>query len=183
MSEQEIEKQIQDKGLDAPRLTPELIDASIKGFQPVPTVELVREFHQTFGHPTPTTIDTQDQKTRELRVSLIAEELLELCDGLGLILTIANTEPLNGPIVTIKQNPNRAEVDMVEVADALADLDYVVAGANVVFGLPAERIINEVHASNMSKLGEDGKPIYREDGKILKGPNYWKPDIVSILAD
>ena len=145
------------------------------------TATLVSEFHNTFGHPAPTSINMQDEKTRILRVSLIAEELLELCEGLGLVLTIATGEDSSSS-VNIKQNPNRAEVDIIEVADALADLDYVVAGANVAFGFPSEEIINEVHASNMSKLGEDGKPIYREDGKILKGPSYFKPDIGKILG-
>lgn len=67
--------------------------------------------------------------------------------------------------------------DLIGIADALADLAYVVVGAAVAFGIPLDRVFDEVHRSNMSKLGEDGKPIYREDGKVLKGPNYTPPDI------
>jgi len=72
--------------------------------------------------------------------------------------------------------------DLVEVADAIADLLYVVYGAALTFGVPADEVFWEVHRSNMTKLGEDGLPIYRDDGKVLKGPNYSPPDLLPILA-
>lgn len=139
-----------------------------------PTVQMVREFHKAFGHPAPDTVTIPDTDTQLLRVSLIAEELLELCESLNIQLDI-----IEGDIHITKYSD--LPIDMVEAADALADLDYVVAGGNVVFGFPAEKIVSHVHDSNMSKLGEDGKPIYREDGKIMKGPNYWKPNIGQFL--
>lgn len=73
--------------------------------------------------------------------------------------------------------------DMVEVADALGDMLYILCGTIIEHGMQhkIEEVFNEIQRSNMSKLGEDGKPIYREDGKVLKGPNYFKPNIAEIL--
>lgn len=73
--------------------------------------------------------------------------------------------------------------DLVEVADALGDILYILCGTIIEHGMQdkIEEVFNEIQRSNMSKLGEDGKPIYREDGKVLKGPNYFKPDIGAIL--
>jgi predicted HAD superfamily Cof-like phosphohydrolase len=73
--------------------------------------------------------------------------------------------------------------DLVEVADALGDMLYILCGTIIEHGLQhkIEDVFNEIQESNMSKLGEDGEPIYREDGKVLKGPNYFKPNIKSIL--
>ena len=73
--------------------------------------------------------------------------------------------------------------DMVEVADALGDMLYILCGTILEHGMQykIEEVFNEIQRSNMSKLGEDGKPIYREDGKVLKGPNYFKPNIKEIL--
>jgi predicted HAD superfamily Cof-like phosphohydrolase len=73
--------------------------------------------------------------------------------------------------------------DMVEVADALGDMLYILAGTMLAHGMQdkMEAVFTEIQRSNMSKLGEDGQPIYREDGKVLKGPNYSKPDIKSVL--
>lgn len=75
--------------------------------------------------------------------------------------------------------------DEVEIADALGDKLYILIGTIITHGLEdkIEDIFNEIHASNMSKLGEDGKPIYREDGKILKGPNFFRPNLTKILKD
>lgn len=92
-----------------------------------------------------------------LRISLIEEELRELCEAVN-------------------------DKDIVEVADALADLLYVVYGAGHAFGINLDLAFTNVHVSNMSKLGEDGKPIYREDGKVLKGPNYFPPKIERALT-
>lgn len=73
--------------------------------------------------------------------------------------------------------------DLVEVADALGDMLYILCGTIIEHGMQdkIEEVFNEIQRSNMSKLGEDGRPIYREDGKVLKGPNYFKPNIASIL--
>ena len=73
--------------------------------------------------------------------------------------------------------------DLVEVADALGDMLYILCGTILEHGMQykIEEVFEEIQRSNMSKLGEDGKPIYREDGKVLKGPNYFKPNIVDIL--
>ncbi|HLT50161.1 hypothetical protein [Aequorivita nionensis] len=73
--------------------------------------------------------------------------------------------------------------DLVEVADALGDMLYILCGTIIEHGMQykIEEVFNEIQRSNMSKLGEDGKPIYREDGKVLKGPNYFKPKIQEIL--
>ena len=73
--------------------------------------------------------------------------------------------------------------DLVEVADALGDMLYILCGTIIEHGLQhkIEEVFNEIQRSNMSKLGENGEPIYREDGKVLKGPNYFKPDIKAIL--
>lgn len=73
--------------------------------------------------------------------------------------------------------------DLVEVADALGDMLYILCGTIIEHGLQhqIEEVFNEIQRSNMSKLGDNGEPIYRDDGKVLKGPNYFKPDIASIL--
>ena len=75
--------------------------------------------------------------------------------------------------------------DLVEVADALGDMLYILCGTIIEHGMQdkIEEVFNEIQRSNMSKLGEDGKPIYREDGKVLKGPNYFKPNIKEILEN
>lgn len=119
--------------------------------------EMVREFHQHYSMPIGTVPTFILDDTREaLRNHLEVEEQEEWKDA------IYND-------------------DIVEVADAIGDYIYVLLGRTVEMGLPMDEIFAEIHRSNMSKLGEDGKPIYREDGKVLKGPNYTPPDIESIL--
>lgn len=123
------------------------------------TLEQVSEFHETYGLPVRGEPDISDEKTNALRINLIAEELEELQDALK-------------------------AGDVVEVLDALTDLQYVLDGAYLSFGLHdvKEVAFDEVHRSNMSKLDEDGKPIRREsDGKVMKGPNYWKPDLLKFI--
>jgi predicted HAD superfamily Cof-like phosphohydrolase len=123
------------------------------------TLEQVREFHETYGLPVESAPNISDQKTNDLRINLIAEELDELQEAL-------------------KNN------DIVETLDALIDLQYVLDGAFLSFGLHDVKDIAfaEVHRSNMSKLGEDGKPIRREsDGKVMKGPNYFVPDMSQFI--
>jgi predicted HAD superfamily Cof-like phosphohydrolase len=126
------------------------------------SIDKVREFHEAFGvavapTPTPSTADI-----RELRVRLIAEELVELCEALGVGLRISHNPAES--IFEAWSYGTDADVDLVETADALGDLDYVVQGANLVFGIPAVAVMDEIHRSNMSKLGYDGKPVLRADG-------------------
>lgn len=117
----------------------------------------VREFHQKFGHPAPEFPTLIAGRRATLRISLIDEELSELKQAI-------------------------ASNNLIGIADALGDLDYVVNGAAVEFGIDLPAITAEIHRSNMTKLGEDGKPIYREDGKILKGNSYTPPRLESILG-
>lgn len=121
--------------------------------------QMVREFHETFKHPHPEKPQVEVEKVNLIRVKLIQEELDELEEAL------ANRDP-------------------IETFDALCDLQYVLDGAFIALGYTEQFKdlgVEEVHRSNMSKLGEDGKPIYREDGKVLKGPNYSEPDLKEVL--
>ena len=123
------------------------------------TLDQVQEFHETYGLPVKDSPVISDPKTNKLRINLLAEEVEELQEALE-------------------------AGDMVEVLDALTDIQYVLDGAYLSFGLQHVKMaaFEEVQRSNMSKLGEDGKPIVREeDGKILKGPNYFKPDIAQFI--
>lgn len=123
------------------------------------TLEQVQEFHETYGLPVERELNISDEKTKALRINLLQEELDELKEAL-------------------------ANNDAVETLDALIDLQYVLDGAFLSFGLQDVKMtaFNEVHRSNMSKLGEDGKPIHRpEDGKVMKGPNYFKPDMAQFI--
>ena len=119
--------------------------------------ELVGDFMEAFGQDVQLEPTWPDFSTRELRIELIQEELEELSDAV-------------------------ADRDMVQIADALTDLLYVVYGAGHSFGIDLDECFQEVHASNMSKLGEDGRPIYRDDGKVLKGPSFFEPDLEGILG-
>jgi predicted HAD superfamily Cof-like phosphohydrolase len=119
-------------------------------------LDLVRNFHLIFNRPirsVPTMIPLND---RWLRLDLIEEELDELHVALQ-------------------------DGKLVDAADAIADLLYVVYGTAVEMGLDANALVQEVHRANMSKLDENGKAILREDGKVLKGPNYKPPDIKGVL--
>ena len=118
--------------------------------------EKVENFMIAFKQEVKVQPELADFNTAELRLDLITEELDELS-------------------VAIDND------DLVEIADALTDLLYVVYGAGHAYGIDLDECFDEVHRSNMSKLGEDGKPIYREDGKVLKGPDYFTPDLESIL--
>jgi predicted HAD superfamily Cof-like phosphohydrolase len=128
-------------------------------FMPKTTLEQVQEFHETYGLPVEAAQTLNDEKTQALRVNLLAEEVEELKEALE-------------------------DGDILEVLDALTDIQYVLDGAYLSFGLQGvkEAAFEEVHRSNMSKLGEDGKPIRREsDGKVMKGPNYFKPDLAQFI--
>ena len=109
-------------------------------------------FMKTFGQEVKNKPSFSIEKINQLRISLIQEELDELKEAM-------------------------ANNDLLEVADALTDLLYVTYGAGHAFGIDLDKCFNEVQNSNMSKLGEDGKPIYNEFGKVMKGPNYFKPDL------
>ncbi|WP_263729918.1 nucleoside triphosphate pyrophosphohydrolase family protein [Cellulomonas sp. SG140] len=132
-------------------------------------IEQVRQFHETFGHPVASAPTVGDKALRELRFDLISEELDELFEALG----DAGACACDSATVT--------EPDLVEMADALGDITYVVIGAALAFGIDLEAVVAEIHRSNMSKLGADGKPIYREDGKVLKGPGYSRPNLRPIV--
>jgi predicted HAD superfamily Cof-like phosphohydrolase len=134
----------------------------------------VSEFHRAFGQDIADKPSVPDDKTVVLRVNLIAEEFCEMLeavygddDGIHAIMEAIKHQVAYGNI----------RVDMVDFADALADLDYVAEGARLTFGIDGAPIAAEVHRSNMAKLGPDGKPIIREDGKRLKPPGWTPPDI------
>jgi len=139
--------------------------------------ERVREFHKKFGHPVadkPTVIE--DDRTA-LRLALIFEEALELADAMG-FFTGEAAETIermlsHGPVV---------DANLVATADALGDLEYVTNGAALEMGINLPKVVREIHRSNMTKLGPDGKPVYREDGKILKGEGYEPPNLEEVLG-
>ncbi len=109
-------------------------------------------FMKTFGQEVKTSPSLSTDKINNLRINLIKEELEEL------------TEALNNK-------------DLLEVADALTDILYVTYGAGHAFGIDLDKCFDEVQNSNMSKLDNNGKPIYNDSGKVMKGPNYFKPDL------
>ena len=119
--------------------------------------EKVGLFMSTFGQEVKKKSELSSEKTNSLRLSLIQEELDELTKA-------------------IKEN------DILEVADALTDILYVTYGAGHSFGINLDKCFEEVQKSNMSKLGKDGKPIYNENGKVMKGPDYFKPDLSKFLT-
>ena len=143
----------------------------------------VAEFHKTFGHPVrdgAQRIPTRDEALLALR--LIEEEFLELAEAMfpG-ILEDSDIKKLTSTLRLFPFDYPYAP-NLIEVGDALGDLNVVIHGAALRHGMDMERIDDAVHASNMSKLGEDGKPIYRADGKIQKGPNFREPDIKGALT-
>lgn len=118
--------------------------------------KMVEEFHKTFGANISESPNLPIESERELRKKLLTEEFNEYLEG---------------------EHNN----DIVEISDALGDMMYIIYGTAVSYGLPIDEIFAEIHASNMSKLDENGKPIYREDGKVLKSNLYFKPDIKKII--
>ena len=137
------------------------VDPVIENFPPEhffngSNFELAGDFMTAFGQEVLTEPTLPSAHLAKLRLELIREEFEEL---------------------TVATNA----MDIVEIADALTDILYVVYGAGHAFGIDLDECYHEVHRSNMSKLGADGKPIYREDGKILKGPNYFHPNLKDIL--
>ena len=120
--------------------------------------ESVKKFMQTFGQEVSTKASFPNDKITSLRLSLIKEELLELTEAVE-------------------------KKDIIEVADALTDILYVTYGAGHAFGINLDKCFEEVQNSNMSKLGVDGKPIYNDQGKVMKGPNYFKPNLRKFFHD
>ncbi len=149
------------------------------------TKALVREFHLKFGHPVADSIETPPSEVRLLRFKLIMEELLEFGRAIGVSglveISQAEFEALCKSYVSQQFINPAYEPNLVEAADALGDLDYVVQGSNLVFGFPSEAVLAEIHRANMSKLGADGEPVRDESGKIQKGPNYTPPDVRRVL--
>ena len=119
--------------------------------------EKVGKFMETFGQEVKSKSSLSSEKINSLRVSLIEEELDELKQAIK-------------------------EKNLLEVADALTDLLYVTYGAGHAFGINLDKCFDEVQKSNMSKLGLDGKPIYSDKGKVLKGPKYFKPNLSHFLV-
>ena len=118
--------------------------------------EKVGLFMKTFGQEVKNNSGLSSEKINSLRISLISEELDELKKAIS-------------------------DNDIVEVADALTDILYVTYGAGHAFGINLDKCFNEVQESNMSKLDQDCKPIFNEHGKVMKGPNYFKPDLSKFL--
>ena len=116
----------------------------------------VKVFMETFGQEVKSKASFPDQKIQNLRYDLIKEELEELKDALN-------------------------QKNLKEVADALTDILYVTYGAGHAFGIDLDKCFTEVQNSNMSKLDENGKPIYNENGKVMKGPNYFKPNLQKFI--
>jgi predicted HAD superfamily Cof-like phosphohydrolase len=116
----------------------------------------VKKFMQTFGQEIKNRAEFPNEKIVKLRYDLIKEELEEL-------------------------NQAIKDKDIKEVADALTDILYVTYGAGHAFGVDLDKCFNEVQQSNMSKIGSNGKPIYNESGKVMKGPDYFKPDLNKFL--
>ena len=117
----------------------------------------VGTFMKTFGQEVKTKPSLSSDKINKLRIDLIKEELEELTEAIQ-------------------------KKDLLEVADALTDILYVTYGAGHAFGINLDACFNEVQNSNMSKLGKNGKPIYNESGKVMKGPNYFKPDLSKFVS-
>ena len=119
--------------------------------------ESVKKFMKIFGQEIKEKAEFPNDKIISLRYDLIREELEELRDALD-------------------------KIDLKEVADALTDILYVTYGAGHAFGIDLDKCFQEVQNSNMSKLGKDGKPIYNNMGKVMKGPNYFKPNLKKFVA-
>jgi predicted HAD superfamily Cof-like phosphohydrolase len=117
----------------------------------------VGTFMKTFGQEVKNKPSFSTDKINKLRIDLIVEELEELKEAMN-------------------------NKDLLEVADALTDILYVAYGAGHAFGIDLDKCFDEVQNSNMSKLGEDGNPIYNESGKVMKGPKYFKPDLSKFIS-
>ena len=138
---------------------------------------LVRRFHHVYGLPVQTDGASLERESLDMRMSLIAEEFSEL---VGAVYgQAARNEVESGYRSAVAVDGGGR--DAVEAADALADLVYVIYGMALETGIDLAAVLAEVQRSNMSKLGVDGRPVHREDGKVLKGPDYFPPDVEAVL--
>lgn len=135
---------------------------------------MVREFHVAFGLPVQDSPTIPDAKRVALRRRLISEEFKEVMEEFSTIESKLQKESYH--------SAQDAYQDIARLAKELSDLRYVIEGTEVEFGIPGDAVYAEVHRSNMSKLGPDGKPIRRSDGKVLKGPDYSEADIHTVLG-
>ena len=138
---------------------------------------LVRRFHHVYGLPVQTDGASLERESLDMRMSLIAEEFAELVGAVYGQAARAEIESSYRRAVAADDGAR----DTVETADALADLIYVIYGMALETGIDLASVLAEVQRSNMSKLGADGKPVYREDGKVLKGPDYFPPNVEAVL--
>ena len=138
---------------------------------------LVRRFHHVYGLPVQTDGASLERESLDMRMSLIAEEFSELVGAVYGQAARAEIESSYRRAVAADDGTR----DTVETADALADLIYVIYGMALETGIDLASVLAEVQRSNMSKLGADGKPVYREDGKVLKGPDYFPPNVEAVL--
>lgn len=139
---------------------------------------LVRRFHHLYGLPVRTDGPGLERESLHMRMSLIAEEFAELVGAVYGRAARARVEAAYARAVA----DDDGERDTAAAADALADLVYVVYGMALETGIDLAAVLAEVQRSNMSKLGADGRPVYREDGKVLKGPGYFPPDVAGVLG-
>ena len=139
---------------------------------------LVRRFHRLYGLPVRTDGPGLERESLHMRMSLIAEEFAELVGAVYGAGARARVEAAYTRAVA----DDDGERDTAAAADALADLVYVVYGMALETGIDLAAVLAEVQRSNMSKLGADGRPVYREDGKVLKGPGYFPPDVAGVLG-
>lgn len=141
-------------------------------------IKATQEFIKAMGQPEGKRVDAaENYGTLHLRIKLIleeADEVLFAADDLKLLIgaQAAGTRRVS------KKEFTAAKAALLK---ELCDLQYVLSGFAVTFGLPFDEAFQRVHESNMSKLGPDGKPVYREDGKVMKGPNYKKPDLTDLV--
>lgn len=141
----------------------------------------IKKFHAKFGRrPDPAAPTVTNQESRLLRGDLMFEEFKELIAELGLELVV---DKVNGFVDIDLIVEWEQEVNLPKVAKEISDLLYVTYGTAASMGLPIDEVYAAVHESNMSKLGENGEVIRREDGKVLKGPNYKEPDIETLLKE
>lgn len=181
----ELRRQVNEAGKPAPALALQAA-ARIEELEARQTpFEKVGEFHRTFGHPVNEAPVVPEDARIRLRLSLIGEEFGELIEAVTgetqqakLVRQLA--ENLLDQISKLEGDD--FDVDLIETADALTDITVVTNGSGHEFGLNLDATGDEVHSSNMSKLGQDGKPIYDERGKIMKGPNYFKPNLAKVLG-
>ena len=147
---------------------------------PAPSpMELVLQFHHTYSVPIrPFSDPTLDYERMNMRMSLIAEEFAELMGAVYGPRARAIIEAATAEAVATDEG----ERDVIEAADALADLVYVVYGMAIESGMNLDSVLAEVQASNLSKLMPDGSVKLREDGKVLKGPNFFQPNIARGLG-